>query len=119
MAYTITVNGTGHTLDVEADTPLLWVLRDTLGLTGTKFGCGAGVCGACTVQLDGQLARSCTVPSVRPTSDRGPFVLSSMPKPFLSISRLSFTSSCLRRVSSALVDSRAKSASPFTRSASA
>ncbi|MGQ3050146.1 MAG: (2Fe-2S)-binding protein [Roseateles sp.] len=62
MLYPITVNGQPRQPDVEADTPLLWVLRDTLGLTGTKFGCGAGLCGACTVQLDGQAARSCTVP---------------------------------------------------------
>ncbi len=62
MIYKINVNGKPRDAEVEADTPLLWVLRDTLGLTGTKFGCGAGVCGACTVHLDGQLARSCTVP---------------------------------------------------------
>jgi isoquinoline 1-oxidoreductase alpha subunit len=62
VLYPITVNGQLRQPDVEADTPLLWVLRDTLALTGTKFGCGAGLCGACTVQLDGQVARSCTVP---------------------------------------------------------
>jgi isoquinoline 1-oxidoreductase subunit alpha len=55
------VNGTVRNVDVPADTPLLWVLRDTLGLTGTKFGCGAGLCGACTVQLNGKAVRSCTV----------------------------------------------------------
>jgi isoquinoline 1-oxidoreductase subunit alpha len=55
------VNGTIRNVDVPADTPLLWVLRDTLGLTGTKFGCGAGLCGACTVQLNGEAVRSCTV----------------------------------------------------------
>jgi aerobic-type carbon monoxide dehydrogenase small subunit (CoxS/CutS family) len=57
--YQLTVNGRGRTVEVDADTPLLWVLRDTLGLTGTKFGCGQGVCGACTVHLDGQAVRSC------------------------------------------------------------
>lgn len=56
------VNGNSHTLDVEPSTPLLWVLRDTLGLTGTKYGCGIGQCGACTVHLDGKAARSCLTP---------------------------------------------------------
>lgn len=60
MAYTIKVNGRAHTVDVDGDTPLLWVLRDTLGLTGTKFGCGVAQCGACTVLLDGKPLRSCT-----------------------------------------------------------
>ena len=55
----ITVNGTSREIQVAADTPLLWVLRDTLNLTGTKFGCGAGLCGACSVHLDGRLNRSC------------------------------------------------------------
>jgi isoquinoline 1-oxidoreductase alpha subunit len=59
MAYTIKVNGKVQTVDVEADTPLLWVLRDTIGLVGTKFGCGVGLCGACTVHLDGVAVRSC------------------------------------------------------------
>ena len=59
MAFTINVNGTAHSVDVEADTPLLWVLRDVLGMTGTKFGCGIAVCGACTVHIDGAPARSC------------------------------------------------------------
>ena len=59
MSLTLSVNGTQHTIDVEPDTPLLWVLRDTLGLTGTKYGCGAALCGACTVHLDGQAVRSC------------------------------------------------------------
>ena len=62
MAFTLTVNGRQHSLDVEPDTPLLWVLRDELGLKGTKFGCGAGLCGACTVHLNGQPARSCSTP---------------------------------------------------------
>ena len=63
MAITLTVNGTEHSLDVEPDMPLLWVLRETLGLTGTKFGCGIAACGACTVHLDGRAVRSCTLPS--------------------------------------------------------
>ena len=58
-SYQLTVNGRVRTVDAEADTPLLWVLRDTLGLTGTKFGCGQGVCGSCTVHLDGQAVKSC------------------------------------------------------------
>ena len=62
MAFTITVNGEAHTVDVDGDTPLLWVLRDVLGLTGTKFGCGAGLCGACTVHLAGGATRSCITP---------------------------------------------------------
>lgn len=59
MALTLNVNGTSHTVDVEAETPLLWVLRDTIGLTGTKYGCGIARCGACTVHIDGQAVRSC------------------------------------------------------------
>ena len=62
MAITLTVNGRTRTLDVEPDTPLLWVLRETLGLTGTKFGCGIAACGACTVHLDGRAVRTCTLP---------------------------------------------------------
>ncbi len=58
----LNVNGQPRSVDVEPDTPLLWVLRDTLGLTGTKFGCGIALCGACTVHVDGQAARSCVVP---------------------------------------------------------
>ncbi len=60
--YTITVNGERKTVDLDADTPLLWVLRDTLGLTGTKFGCGEGLCGACTVHVDGKAEKSCLLP---------------------------------------------------------
>lgn len=59
-AYTLRVNGTSKQVDVDADTRLLWVLRDVLGLTGTKFGCGIAQCGACTVHLDGTAIRSCT-----------------------------------------------------------
>ena len=69
MSITITVNGVDHAVDVDGDTPLLWVLRDVVGLTGTKFGCGAGLCGACTVHLDGQPARSCSLP-VRAVGNR-------------------------------------------------
>ncbi len=60
MSIDLKVNGQVHTLDVEPETPLLWVLRDTLGLTGTKFGCGIAQCGACTVHLDGAPVRSCS-----------------------------------------------------------
>ena len=59
MATTFTLNGRSATVDVSAETPLLWVLRDTLGLTGTKFGCGRALCGACTVHMDGEAIRSC------------------------------------------------------------
>jgi isoquinoline 1-oxidoreductase alpha subunit len=62
MAFTINVNGMAHTVDVESDMPLLWVLRDVLGLTGTKYGCGIAQCGACTVHLNGVTLRSCQVP---------------------------------------------------------
>lgn len=58
----LTVNAEEHAVDVPTEMPLLWVLRDVLGLTGTKYACGIGVCGACTVHLDGQAARSCTLP---------------------------------------------------------
>ena len=59
MAFTININGSPHSIDVDGDTPLLWVLRDVLGMTGTKFGCGAALCGACTVHIDGVATRSC------------------------------------------------------------
>jgi isoquinoline 1-oxidoreductase alpha subunit len=58
----LNVNGREHTVDADADTPILWALRDTLGMTGTKFGCGAALCGACTVHLDGEAIRSCVTP---------------------------------------------------------
>ncbi len=59
MSFTIEVNGNPHRVDVDGDTPLLWVLRDVLGMTGTKFGCGIAQCGACTVHIDGVATRSC------------------------------------------------------------
>ena len=62
MKYTVVVNGEGRTVDVPERMPLLWVLRDVIGLKGTKFGCGVAQCGACTVLLDGQPTRSCTTP---------------------------------------------------------
>jgi isoquinoline 1-oxidoreductase alpha subunit len=62
LQYTLNINGTQRHVEVDDDTPLLWVLRDALGLTGTKFGCGMAVCGACTVHLDGRPTRSCVVP---------------------------------------------------------
>src|SRR3546814_13501908 len=62
MAFTLKINGTPHEVDVDGDTPLLWVLRDVLGMTGTQFGCGQALCGACTVHLDGQPVRSCKTP---------------------------------------------------------
>ena len=58
----LTINGTVHDIDVDPNTPLLWVLRDTIGLTGTKYGCGIAQCGACTVHMDGMAVRSCSVP---------------------------------------------------------
>jgi isoquinoline 1-oxidoreductase alpha subunit len=62
MSYTIKVNGKSREVDVAADTPLLWVLRDELDLKGSKFGCGMGLCGACTVHINGNAARSCVTP---------------------------------------------------------
>ena len=59
---TLQINGSAHKLDVPADMPLLWVLRDVVGMTGTKFGCGMALCGACTVHIDGQATRSCITP---------------------------------------------------------
>jgi isoquinoline 1-oxidoreductase alpha subunit len=62
MTQAITVNGISRTVDVDDDTPTLWVLRDVLGMSGTKFGCGLGLCGACTIHVDGKPARSCITP---------------------------------------------------------
>jgi isoquinoline 1-oxidoreductase alpha subunit len=62
MAFTINVNGKTETVDVSGDMPLLWVLRDKVGLKGTKFGCGIAACGACTVHIDGSVARACVTP---------------------------------------------------------
>jgi isoquinoline 1-oxidoreductase subunit alpha len=62
MPFTIKVNGAPHDVDVAGDTPLLWVLRDVLGMTGTKYGCGIAQCGACTVHIDGSAVRSCLLP---------------------------------------------------------
>ena len=62
MAFSIKVNGSTQSVDVDGDTPLLWVLRDVLGMTGTKFGCGMALCGACTVHVDGVATRSCITP---------------------------------------------------------
>ena len=59
MIYKLKINGTTRSVDVDSDTPLLWVLRDVLGMTGTKFGCGMALCGACTVHIDGRATRSC------------------------------------------------------------
>jgi isoquinoline 1-oxidoreductase subunit alpha len=67
---TLVVNGTRRRVDLPGDTPLLWVLRDSLGLTGAKYGCGAGHCGACTVHLDGVAVRSCAIPVVRAAGKR-------------------------------------------------
>ncbi len=61
-AYQLNINGKSHSVDVDADTPLLWVLRDHVGLVGTKFGCGIAQCGACTIHVDGTATRSCVLP---------------------------------------------------------
>jgi isoquinoline 1-oxidoreductase alpha subunit len=70
MAFSILINGEPETVDVDGDTPLLWVLRDVLGLTGAKFGCAVGLCGACTVHIDGVARRSCTLPVAKIGSSR-------------------------------------------------
>ena len=62
MAFSVKINGRQHSVDVDEDTPLLWVLRDVLGMTGTKFGCGKALCGACTVHVDGAATRACVTP---------------------------------------------------------
>ena len=63
MAFDLNVNGARHTIDADPQTPLLWIIREYVGLTGTKFSCGIGQCGACTVHVDGQAVRSCSVPA--------------------------------------------------------
>jgi len=63
MAFELVVNGMRHTIDADPQTPLLWVIRDQVGLTGTKFSCGIGQCGACTLHVDGRAVRSCSVPA--------------------------------------------------------
>ena len=63
MAFALEVNGSAYTVDADPQTPLLWVIRDQVGLTGTKFSCGIGQCGACTVHVDGQAMRSCSIPA--------------------------------------------------------
>ena len=68
MAFDLTVNGSVHRVDADPQTPLLWVIRDHLGLTGTKFSCGIAQCGACTLHIDGAPVRSCSVPASRPRS---------------------------------------------------
>jgi isoquinoline 1-oxidoreductase alpha subunit len=65
MTFKLKINGVDHTADVDGDTPLLWVIRDVFGMTGTKFGCGRALCGACTVHIDGNPMRSCAVPIER------------------------------------------------------
>ncbi len=69
MAYKLTVNGKSQTVDVPGDMPLLWVLRDVLSMKGTKFGCGIGACGACTVQIGGKAVRACQTPVSTVTAD--------------------------------------------------
>jgi isoquinoline 1-oxidoreductase alpha subunit len=70
MAFTLRINGTERSVDVEPDTPLLWVLREQIGLTGTKYGCGIAQCGACTVHIDGVATRSCSMPVSSITPDQ-------------------------------------------------
>ena len=69
MKHTLRINGKSTTVDAPSDMPLLWVLRDTLDLKGTKFGCGIGACGACTVHVDGKAVRSCQIPLSRATGN--------------------------------------------------
>jgi len=80
MAVTFRVNGTERTVDVDPDTPLLWVLRDELGLTGTKYGCGVAQCGACTVHMDGMTRRSCVTP-VKQAEDRDVVTIEGLESP--------------------------------------
>ncbi|MCS4505423.1 Isoquinoline 1-oxidoreductase subunit alpha [wastewater metagenome] len=80
MSITLKVNGKTHSVDVDADTPLLWVLRDELRLTGTKYGCGISQCGACTVHLDGSPTRSCVLP-VQSVGDRSVTTIEGLESP--------------------------------------
>jgi isoquinoline 1-oxidoreductase subunit alpha len=91
MRLSLSINGRTREVDVLADTPVLWVLRDTLGLTGTKFGCGIGACGACTVLLDGVAVRSCQLP-----------VTGAVGKPVITIEGLAATGG--RRLQAAWID---------------
>ena len=81
----IRVNGKQHEVDAEADTPLLWVLRDELNLTGTKFGCGIGLCGACTVLLDGAPMRTCVLTAAAAAGKSITLTPSGSPPPYLSL----------------------------------
>jgi ferredoxin len=72
MAFRLKITGTPHEVDVDGDTTLLWLLRDVLGMTGTKFGCGQALCGACTVHLDGKEVRSCQTPVEASATARSP-----------------------------------------------
>ena len=87
MPYTIQVNGEKRTVDVEADTPLLWVLRDELELKGTKFGCGMALCGACTVHLDGVPTRACITP-IAAVADRAVTTIEGVDRAFEVASRV-------------------------------
>ena len=80
MAITLKVNGTTHSLDIEPEMPLLWALRDELGLTGTKFGCGVAACGACTVHVDGVATRTCVTPVEAVDGARSPPSRASPPR---------------------------------------
>jgi 2Fe-2S iron-sulfur cluster protein len=71
MTFVIKINGNIRSVDVDGDTPLLWVLRDVLGMTGTKFGCGMALCGACTIHIDGTATRSCVTPIDRRVNSIG------------------------------------------------
>jgi isoquinoline 1-oxidoreductase alpha subunit len=72
MQFTLNVNGKAETVDVEPETPLLWVLRDTIGLTGTKYGCGISRCGSCTIHVDGQPTKACQLPASARSANGSP-----------------------------------------------
>jgi hypothetical protein len=94
MGITIKVNGTDHEIDADGDTPLLWVLRDVLGMTGTKFGCGMALCGACTVHLEGAAIRFCitTVDSIGDPEQTCPVPLNRLNIASSSVARRPLTS---------------------------